>query len=86
MTARIRLSVRNCRTRRPRPAPMAIRTATSRRRPSDFASTRFPTLATAIRSTSPTAASRIRSAVCTPPTISSCSEWRPNGWPSGFGT
>ena len=49
-----------CCTRRPPPAPSAARRASSRRRTVDRASCRLATLATAVASSSTTAASRIR--------------------------
>ena len=49
------LSVSNCRTMRPRPAPSAARTAISRCRAVARASSRFATFAHAISSTSVTA-------------------------------
>ena len=55
-----RLSVRNCRRRRRRPAPKAARTATSRCRTVARASRRFATFEQAIRSTQITAPSIIR--------------------------
>ena len=72
ISARIRLSVSNCRTRPPRVAPTAIRTAISRLRPKARDSRRLATLAHAINSTSDTAANRTSTAVRTPDTISSC--------------
>ena len=54
-------SVRRSRTRSPRPAPSAARTALSRTRPVARASSRFVTLTQAISSSSPTAPSRIHS-------------------------
>jgi hypothetical protein len=53
--ASTRLSVRNCANTRPRLAPRAARTATSRWRNVPRASSRFATFAQAIRSTKPTA-------------------------------
>ena len=53
------LSVSSWRTMRPRPAPSAVRTAISRPRAAPRASSRFATLPHAIRSTSPTAPSRM---------------------------
>ena len=50
-------SVNTCDASRVQDAPSAVRTAISRRRPSDRASSRLPTLAHAISSTNPTAAS-----------------------------
>ena len=44
MSARETLSVSSCRTRRPAPAPSALRTASSRWRAMPLASTRLPTL------------------------------------------
>ena len=55
-SASIRLSVSNWRTRRPRPAPSASRIAISFCRPVERASSRFATLAHAMRSTRPTIA------------------------------
>ena len=53
-------SVSNCRTKRPRPAPIASRTAISRCRADARASKRFATLAQAIIRTSPTTDIRMR--------------------------
>jgi hypothetical protein len=53
------LSVINCRSSRPVEAPSATRTAISPRRVEARASSRLPTLAHAIRSTAPTAASSV---------------------------
>ena len=61
-TLRTTLSVSSWRTIRPRPAPSAPRTASSRRRAIPRASSRPATLAHAISSTSPVAAASIRSA------------------------
>ena len=52
--------VKNCRAKRQRPAPNAIRTAISRCRAAPRASSRFATFAHAINSTRPTMPSRIR--------------------------
>ena len=49
------LSVRSCRTMRPRAAPMAARIAISRERPIARANSRLATLAQAISRTQPTA-------------------------------
>ena len=68
-----RLSVRNCRTSRARPAPSADRTATSRVRDCARASSRFATLTQAISSTKVTAPSSTSSAGRTLRTIRSCS-------------
>jgi hypothetical protein len=65
-------SVSNWRTSRPRPAPIAERTASSRWRAAPRASNRFATLALAMRSTKPTAPTSTSSAGRTPATISSC--------------
>ena len=54
--ASTRLSVRNCRTSRPRLAPNARRTAISRRRPEARASSRLATLAQATSNTMPATA------------------------------
>ena len=62
-TASSRLSVSSCRTTRVRRAPRASRTAISRRRLDPRASSRFATLAQAMRSTKPTAASSTSSDV-----------------------
>ena len=58
-------SVSVCRTTRARVAPIAIRTASSRRRPNTRSSCRFATLAHAISSTRPTAPSSASSGVRT---------------------
>src|SRR5688572_32637832 len=50
----IRLSTRSCRTKYPRPAPSDSRTASSRRRATDCASSRLAILAHAIVNTSAT--------------------------------
>ena len=57
-SASTRLSVRSCRRRRERPAPIAVRSAISRSRVEARASRRLATLAQAISSTKATAASR----------------------------
>ena len=67
------LSVSSCRMMRPRPAPIAARTAISRLRPVARTSSRFATFAHAMSSTRPTAPSRIHSVVWTSRTISFCS-------------
>ena len=59
------LSVRSCRTTRPRPAPSAMRTAISWVRRAARASSRLATLAQAINNSSPTAPSRVSSAART---------------------
>ena len=66
-------STSSCWNTRARPAPSAVRIASSLRRPSARANSRLPTLAHAISSTSATAASSITSDVRMSPTISSCS-------------
>ena len=55
-----RLSVRSCRTSRPRPAPIAARSAISRSRTDARASSRFATFVHAISSTQATAPSSTR--------------------------
>ena len=67
------LSVRNCVKRRPRPAPRAVRTATSRFRPSARTSSRFATLAQAISKTIATAPSKVSTPVRERPTTASVS-------------
>ena len=62
--ASTRHSVNTCRTTRPRVAPIANRTATSRRRVVPRASRRFATFAQTMSSTTTTAASSTRSAGC----------------------
>ena len=57
-SASSRLSVSNCRTRRQRLAPSAVRTASSLCREEARTSRRFATLAHAMRSTKPTAPMR----------------------------
>ncbi|MEQ9401362.1 MAG: hypothetical protein RJQ04_19505 [Longimicrobiales bacterium] len=64
-------SVRSWRTIRPRVAPRALRTATSRRRWAALARRRLATLAQAMRSTTATAAIIIQSTVPTSCTWSS---------------
>ena len=66
-----RHSVMSCRTRRPRPAPSASRTASSRCRSAPLASSRFARLLHAMRRTRATAPSRTSSAVRACPTIAS---------------
>ena len=61
-TLRSTLSVSNCRTTRPRPAPSAPRMASSRRRAMPRARSRPATLAQASSSTSPVAAASMASA------------------------
>ena len=53
-------SVRSWRTSRARPAPIAVRSAISRRRDADRDSSRFATFAEAISSTKPTAPNSAR--------------------------
>jgi len=65
-SARIRLSVRSWRTRRPREAPSAMRTLISRRRIVARASIRLATLAQAISSTNATANDMIHIMVAMP--------------------
>jgi len=65
------LSVSNCRTRRIRLAPRAVRSAISLRRDAARASSRLATLAQAMSSTTPTAPSNTNSARPVSPTISS---------------
>jgi hypothetical protein len=60
-TASIVLSVKSWRAMRPRPAPRAVRTASSRCRPNTRASARFATLAATSNSTNPVVASRTSS-------------------------
>ncbi len=72
-TASTRLSVRSWRTSRIWLPPRAVRTAISRSRAVARASSRLATLAQPIRSTKPTAPSRIRSAGRTSPTTCSAS-------------
>ncbi len=67
-TARRMPSARNCRSRRARLAPSAVRMATSRARPLARASRRLATLAQAMAKTRPTAPSSTSSAVRTPET------------------
>ena len=59
-TERIKLSVSICRMSRPRPAPRAERIATSVRLPAPRARSRFDKFVQPMRSTPPTAHSRIR--------------------------
>ena len=61
-------SVTSCRASRPRPAPSAVRTASSRDLAVARTSIRFATFTQAIRNTSETAPSRTESAVRTPDT------------------
>ena len=70
-SARTRLSVRICRTRRPRLAPSAVRTASSARRDDALARRRFARFAQAIRRTRPTAPARIHNGRRLSPTIPS---------------
>jgi hypothetical protein len=55
MKPRTMLSMRSCRTTRQRDAPSAMRTAISRERCAERASSRFATFAQAMSSTKPTA-------------------------------
>ena len=71
MSARHTLSVSSCRTRRPAPAPSALRTASSRWRARPLASTRLPTLAHPISNTKTPAPRSTRSGVLTGPTATS---------------
>ncbi len=66
------LSVSICRISRTRPAPTAARTTSSRPRAVARASSRFATLAHAINSTNPTAASNTKSVWRVSPTTMSC--------------
>ena len=59
--ARIRFSMRSCRTRRQRPEPRASRIDNSGRRDAERASTRLATFAHAMRSTTETTAIRMKS-------------------------
>ena len=69
--ARMRLSVSSCATMRGRPAPNAFRTAISFRRTAPRARSRFAMFTQAMRSTRPTAPSRMSSSGRTGPTIHS---------------
>jgi len=71
MPARTPLSAANCPKRSRRPAPMAVRIATSFCRLSARTRRRFATLAQAIRRTNETVPRRIQSAVRTSPTTTS---------------
>ena len=71
--ARTSASISSCWNTRPRPAPRAERIAISLRRSSARVKSRFPTLAQAMSSTSPTAADSISSVVRMSPTMSSWS-------------
>ena len=62
-----RLSVSNCRTRRPRPAPMASRTPISRRRATPRASSMPITFAHATSRTTPTTSIRPAAPIRTGP-------------------
>ena len=66
------LSVMSCRTRRPRPAPSAVRTAISLSRAVARTSRRFATLAQAMSSTNATAPSMMSSGFRMSPTVNSC--------------
>ena len=88
--ARHKPSIRHCRARSQKVAPMAFRTAISWWRDSARASRRFPTLTQAISRTKPTAASITSMAGFTLPTISSwygishqCVEFRIEGMSVG---
>ena len=72
-TASTRLSASICITSRRRPAPSAVRIATSFSRTDARTSSRFATFAHAISTTTPTAASSVRSAGRIAPTTCSCS-------------
>ena len=70
MTASSTLSVRNCRIRRPRLAPIAARTATSRSRTVARASRRLATLVQVMTSRNAAAPNNAKSAGRKTPTIS----------------
>jgi hypothetical protein len=70
-SASVPLSVRSWRTRRPRPAPSALRTASSRVRAEPRTSSRLATLTQAIRRRSPTAATAAHTVARASPVTSS---------------
>ena len=76
VTANRMLSVRSCRTTRPRLAPRAARIANSRVRPVERASRRLAMLTHAISRTKPTAPSKTQRRGATSPTMSCLSGTR----------